>query len=337
MGKTKFNPPINEFISVYEKLKSSVKVGEYYGVDHHTIIDFAKRNNYNYRIRDIITEEQKEYIINNYEVKTSEQLSHELGINSNTIYGIWTRNGLNGKQRRIYSINEHILDNIDTEEKAYFLGFFAADGCVSKNKHKQDTITFSLLKEDSYIPEKFYKLFGTNKEVKIYDKYAYFEISSDYLCNKIYDLGFTPRKTYSNTICLLEDDKLMKHFIRGYFDGDGSISNQAILNKTVLCISGYEDNMNKLIEYLKSIHITAEFSWDKRKKYINTDKKFGSLILTNKLNKYCFLKYIYDNSSIYLIRKKDKADQFIKEIEKLERITHIDIVNYYKYAVQKVS
>ena len=95
--------------------------------------------------------------------------------------------------------------------------------------------------------------------------------------------------------------------------------------------------MNKLIEYLKSIHITAEFSWDKRKKYINTDKKFGSLILTNKLNKYCFLKYIYDNSSIYLIRKKDKADQFIKEIEKLERITHIDIVNYYKYAVQKVS
>ena len=178
-------------------------------------------------------------------------------------------------------------------------------------------------------------MFESDKNVCIRNKYASFEISSNYICNKIYELGFSPRKTYSNTFCLL-DDNIMRHFIRGYFDGDGNISGDNIVHKTSVSIAGYEDNMDKIIKYLDRKHIHSTFCWDKRKKYVNVDKKFGSLTFTNKLNKYCFLKFIYENATIYLARKKEKADEFIRTIENTDRITHLDIVDYYKYAVQKV-
>ena len=335
VGKKKFKPSIEEFISVYDELQSSVKVGDYYGVGHHTVIKFAKDIGYDTKYRREVTAKEREYIINNYDKKTSTHLSKELGIKPATICAIWRKAALKGKQKRVYIINENVLDKIDTEEKAYFLGFFAADGCVSKNKAKQDTITFTISKEDWYILDKFYKMFESNKNVYIQNKYASFEISSNYICNKIYELGFSPRKTYSNTFCLL-DDNLMPHFIRGYFDGDGNVSGNNIAHKASVSIAGYEDNMDKIIKYLNEKHIHSIFCYDKRKKYTNTDKKFGALTLTNKLNKYCFLKYIYEDATIYLARKKEKADEFIQIIENTDRITHLDIVDYYKYAVQKV-
>ena len=320
---------------MYEELKSSRKVGKYFGVDHKTVTDFAKEIGYDYKVRDEISEETKQYIIDNYSKKSSTMLSDELGIKPSTIIGIWHRNGLSGKGHRVYFIDETTLDCIDTEEKAYFLGFFSADGCVSHNKTKQDTITFSLHQQDSYILEKFYQLFKSDKKVLINGKgYARFEISSDHICEQIYNLGFAPRKTYSNTFCLLEKH-LMPHYLRGYFDGDGSVGEESILNKKHLSISGYEKNMNKIGDFLlKEKHISNSFGWDKRKQYTEHDDRFGSLVFTNKLNKYCFLKYIYEDANIYLFRKYDRSMGFIEEIEKEERVAHTDIVNYYKYAVQ---
>lgn len=259
----------------------------------------------------------------------------ELGINPETISGIWYRHNLIGKTARIYTLDETILDDINTEEKAYFLGFFAADGCVSKNETKQDTITFSLHQQDDYILERFYKIFGSNKPVLINKNgYARFEISSNHICEQLYKLGFSPRKTYQNTFCLLEKN-LMQHYLRGYFDGDGSVGDKSLLNKSHLVISGYEKNMNKIGDFLlKEKHISNSFGWDKRKQYTDHNDRFGFLVFTNKLNKYCFLKYIYEDASIYLFRKYERAMKFIEEIEKEERVSHTDIVNYYKYAVQ---
>lgn len=335
-SKKVFNPLEEEFINIYDELKSSIKVGKYFGVDHSTVIRYAKRIGYDYKSKtNKVSEEQKQYIVNNYNNKSSTALSEELGINKSTINGIWYRNNLSGKTNRVYTLDETTLDKIDTEEKAYFLGFFSADGCVSKNDKKQDTISFSLHKQDSYILEKFYKLFGSDKNISTNHKgYVRFEISSNHICEQIYKLGFTPRKTYSNTFCLL-DKHLMHHYLRGYFDGDGSIGENALLNKNSLIISGYESNMNKISEFLlKEKHISSSFNWDKRKVYIEDDNRFGALVFTNKLNKYCFLKYIYADASIYLDRKYEKSMKFIEEIEKEERVSHTDIVNYYKYAVQ---
>lgn len=54
-----------------------------------------------------------------------------------------------------YNFNEFYLDNLDCQEKFYFLGFFFADGC---NRKKGYEISIGLNQKDTEILEKFKKL-----------------------------------------------------------------------------------------------------------------------------------------------------------------------------------
>ena len=66
--------------------------------------------------------------------------------------------------------------------------------------------------------------------------------------------------------------------------------------------------------------------------------KFCIYNLANKTSRYCFLKLIYEDSqNVFLDRKYIKSKQYIDLIEQSENIRDRQIVNYYKYAVQKVS
>ena len=58
--------------------------------------------------------------------------------------------------QRKYALDEHILDVIDTEEKAYFLGFFYADGYNAKYKRE---ITITLNEDDEDILQAYKTLF----------------------------------------------------------------------------------------------------------------------------------------------------------------------------------
>lgn len=76
------------------------------------------------------------------------------------------------KQNRV-KFNEHIFDVIDTEEKAYWLGFIFADGSISSNPIKGEkkaryVFEISLKGDDSYHLEKFNKFMeydGNNVKV----------------------------------------------------------------------------------------------------------------------------------------------------------------------------
>src|SRR5579863_1325734 len=59
------------------------------------------------------------------------------------------RDASHAKQK--YPINENIFDEINTEEKAYWLGFLYADGNVSKTNRTR----LSLAEEDREIVDKF--------------------------------------------------------------------------------------------------------------------------------------------------------------------------------------
>ena len=61
---------------------------------------------------------------------------------------------------KIYTINEDYFDIIDTEEKAYLLGFLYADG---NHFTKKNRITIGLQEKDKHILEKFNELIGSNR------------------------------------------------------------------------------------------------------------------------------------------------------------------------------
>jgi intein-encoded DNA endonuclease-like protein len=136
---------------------------------------------------------------------------------------------------RKYPINENFFEKIDTEGKAYFLGLMFSDGNnfrsnITTNGERHDyQINITLQQEDKYILEAFMNLlaptinlkdvFPKNKNHKIKSS---FRINSKVVSDQLVSLGCVPNKSLILEYPNISND-LQNHFIRGYFDGDGSI------------------------------------------------------------------------------------------------------------------
>jgi transposase len=130
-----------------------------------------------------------------------------------------------------YSVDETFFDVIDTEEKAWVLGLMYADGNVTK----AGRVRIQLQEEDKETLEKVRKLLQYTGEL-IYipppKKYPHrkpqylLNIDRKTLADALIDKGCVPAK--SNILVFptkeIIETRLLPHFIRGYFDGDGSVS-----------------------------------------------------------------------------------------------------------------
>jgi hypothetical protein len=128
--------------------------------------------------------------------------------------------------RRIYSCRHDFFDTIDGEEKAYWFGFIAADGCVHENR-----LRISLSAKDADHLRRIRAAMESTRPVRVGPppKSAYpnspgvatLAIRSDRLIGGLARAGVGPRK--SLTLRWPEDlpEGLIRHFLRGYVDGDG--------------------------------------------------------------------------------------------------------------------
>lgn len=125
---------------------------------------------------------------------------------------------------RKYNINEDFFKCVNTEEKAYFLGFLYADGYnqVSKNQ-----VRLTLSSIDSEILLKFNKILEYDRPLLYLknNKVVDLTINSKIISSDLVKLGCTQKKSFTITFPYnIIPDNLIRHFIRGYFDGDGCIS-----------------------------------------------------------------------------------------------------------------
>ena len=199
-------------------------------------------------------------------------------------------------RRASKSFNVCYFDNIDTEEKAYWLGFLFADGAITKYNTSYD-IEFSLKKDDAEHVQKYanaiekYKISKSNYRARcIVGSKHMFETLEKYGCTRKKSLTL---KFPDLNIFFKKD--LIKHFIRGYIDGDGCIS---YINKehTKMCVSilGTENFLNGIQTYLNT-----NYKLSLNNKNQNVTKV---LTFTGK-NAYNILKYLYKDATIYLERK----------------------------------
>ena len=288
-----------------------------------------------------LTEWQEKYIVDHYYDMTSKQIAEAIGCNKSKVTNTWAKHGLSGKMHRKYPIvNENMFSKIDNPTSAYYLGLIASDGCIHIHKDNGcKIIKLSLQKTDEDILHRFAKDLGTQRKVTYQGgKYANFEITSPQIFDDLVRLGLNERKTYKNTVPYI-DTSLMKYFIRGYFDGDGSITSHFDQSKKVnIGISGYENNLLKIKEYLDGINIFSSFTIDNRK-YGDGNGRFGNLQISNVISRYCFCKHIYENDDYPAMkRKKDTCNRYVQLIENNIDINKYKMATiYYKYAVQKVS
>lgn len=137
--------------------------------------------------------------------------------------------------KRKYDIDEDYFDVIDTQNKAYALGLYYADGSVASNGGT--LVRLSLQECDKEILDKLNSEFGGNRKLlfieyhkknKNWSNQYCLSISNKKLHNDLIKHGCLPNKSLILKFPTTVPYDLTRHFIRGYFDGDGSLAKKRI-------------------------------------------------------------------------------------------------------------
>ena len=202
-----------------------------------------------------------------------------------------------GKAKRIKEVDETIFENIDTEEKAYWLGFLYADGYVNNRQ-----VELTLKADDLEHIEKFKNFMKSNHKISYRkDINAYrITICSTKIAYDLNNLGCVQAKSLILTFPTEEQvpNDLIHHFMRGYFDGDGCISYGQ--GQYRLCILGTSDFLDEYENYI--LNVLDRTNRNKRK--LNGQASSIQYAGTKQVNK--IYNFLYKNATIYLERKYNK-------------------------------
>jgi len=241
------------------------------------------------------------------------KLSEYLNIN----YPLYT-NHISKRETR-----HDFFKNIDTELHAYLLGLIMSDGSIDD---KRATLSHTVNEKDKELLN-YYRLICPkaytqefipkpskgirNDKMIIGTKSIRLAIASIILIEDLHKLGVEQNKTYKEqNIPKQIPNKYIHHFIRGYFDGDGSIywTNNKKKEFGIFSIVGNYDFISETYNHLKKyIPTNSRLYQYKDKPYIYEIRIGG------KNNLKLIYEYLYRNSTICLERKQIKFKDIIKE------------------------
>ena len=265
-----------------------------------------------------ITKEMETNIVSDYQSGLSSvKLADKYGINPSTVFNILKRSGLSARSNSInsrkYICDYDYFENVDTEEKAYWLGFIYADGWISKQKYG-DYFGITLSTKDidhlHKLKESMQSTYNINSYVHDTDYKDNTEYSVYKVCSKKVVADLIDKGVFENKTDIIEPPKgvphnLVRHFIRGYFDGDGSFSyfvsnkNKNMYQVKILGTESLLDYINDFVDDSLGFRIPRYF---KRRDH----QTVMSYELSSKKRAMAFLDFIYKDATIYLDRKYDK-------------------------------
>lgn len=175
------------------------------------------------------TEAEDSFLKENFLKKNNVEIAEFLGRTKEAVGARLFIKGLHralvnfeGKYLRNYSLNENYFDNW-SQDMAYILGLWFADGNIYCHK-KKCNFTICLHNDDSYLLEEIKKKMQTDRPLRYSkrDKCCSLVITSKAIVSRIIKLGGITRKSL---VCDFPSvpKKYICDFIRGFFDGDGSI------------------------------------------------------------------------------------------------------------------
>ena len=256
----------------------------------------------------------------------------DLHIDHKQVKRVLLSHGINLYRKRRYTLDEQFFDVIDTEAKAYFLGLLWADG----NNSGQGSFSLKLSVRDRDIVERFREELKSSRPIyeirNIYctDRYGVkhvcrdavnLVISSRYMVSRLESVGLIPNKT--STLRFPSSDvvplNLMHHFVRGYFDGDGTVSAHIPKDRklTVFTVEMVMKNKALADDLVKTLNQVGIDHLSLRK--AGTVYKISIFSGSVRIK---FMQWLYKEANIYLTRKREKFDQlFTRYQEYLNRRT----------------
>ena len=213
-------------------------------------------------------------------------------------------------KNRKYCFDINYFETIDTEEKAYWLGFIYADGHVAY----RGLTTIALQERDKEHLEKLRKALGDENVKLKYNKrtksYAIW-FSSVKMAEDLLKLGCMQNKSLQLVFPTEQQvpSKYITAFMRGYFDGDGCITTNDIATFSLLgtpeFLDGYEEKLLQLADInKKNKRIHRDFWNDQTEEIAYSGKE--------KIEK--IYNFLYKDATIFLDRKKEKFDDYIRRL-----------------------
>lgn len=314
------NEQIDKALVLYKKNYSLSYIAKELQVDRHTLSkEFDRRNikKDNKYAKTTSFRKIKKYdneIISIYKSGSSiQKIADALKISTNAVWNCLLEYDLvnSDNTSRVYDINQDRFLKISTEEEAYWLGFLYGDGYISEVR---GVISLSLKEEDKYHIDSFISFMGSNNHgyYKIVNNHMQYrvDINSRKVCNNLIKLGCTQCKTtnlefpHYNKV----PKSLQRHFIRGFFDADGTA-----------CLSGGKLHFSIIgacEDFIVKIHniLVSELGINDTKISIKNNGNLPLYVTQNAAKKDIFkiYNYLYKDSTVFLDRKKDKFEIYLK-------------------------
>ena len=232
----------------------------------------------------------KDYIDKGLSVK---EISELLNVSVRKVHYIANKQGLHFERQSKFNIDyDRFTGKLHTQESYYLLGYLYADGTINIKKGQ-----ISITSKDKEILYKLSYLIG-NLPIKEYKK-GYFNLSwySMKHIKELISLGCMENKSLILTFPTFLQKELIPHFIRGYFDGDGTIGfykhrKKGVLRLSVVGTKNFLEGINTFFQNRYRV-----------KKVNNQNIYILSLNGNNIVKDFC--KIIYKDANIYMKRKYD--------------------------------
>lgn len=242
--------------------------------------------------------------------------------------------------KRVYNFNQNFLSELNSPEKAYFLGLLYSDGCIHKSKDwesynimfGQSEINKDIVYKINNLLDSDYPVITTLNGSKLFYR---IDLKSKQMFEDLQKLGVEPNKSLACTFPNINEE-LIPHFIRGLFDGDGCVWNgkrktmkvkdssnssgfrERIVHNVKFTYTGNYEFVNALqdhlVKYLGFKKTKLNFSKAQNTKHICTMEYSGR----GQLKK--FYDFIYKNATIYGNTKKLKFEEIFCALDEKSSI-----------------
>lgn len=282
-------------------------IAEAVGVTRHTVVRILKRQGSYVPERSRKHKDQKQSIRNQQIIKlfkqglSTRQIAKQLKIGKSTaqlIVSEYQKSNIDD------SFQERFFQTIDTEKKAYWLGFLMADGCITDRSIRVELT----LADQSHLEKfrdviKYYrtKFYYRNDGIKS----VLYIISSKTMINDLATFGCIPRKSLVIRFPSIDlvPTELIHHFMRGYFDGNGCINisertrSSVSVTSNMEFLDGYQQALNCGISKTTTVKIQQTHS-----------EGMGLFMLGGNQQVLKIYDFLYKDATIFLDRKKEKFD-----------------------------
>ena len=225
------------------------------------------------------------------------------------------------RDSKLASVNHSIFTSIDNEFSAYLLGYYVADGSIGilHSKYSEcKRFSISASEQDTDHIKQIHSLIcpnhaltvsksKLNSNLSISKPMVKLTITSNQVFDDLTTLGFGERKTYSQLKLPQISDEYIWHFIRGYFDGDGTVGtsegkkykDKVYINSFWSIVSKTNTLLTDIQQFFNKFSIVSHTCYDK-------SRDVWYLRINKRKDIHNLRELMYKNANWYLQRKYGK-------------------------------